>query len=292
MQGPGIKDDRYSHNVLQYLARLSDLGLPETSSRFRQQMHETRALLVKIAFKESLSQDSLGGGRESNLKLVPFLVQMGLYYAKSNSTQSPTSLLNSLQSYVDAPASFPSGSEADDVCYYLTMSLHLFSKADFEKNRLKMFTRVLLLALRRAGAIAKQQQKQAIAAMVTPTVTDKFNEAAQPLLVLFSVVSLLHTDILVPVPSASSATSTPTAAAAPSPTAAASALVEERHALLRDHSSVVIRRVHDLLGRLDDEIFPLELCEEFADVLGLLDEIIALHGSVDGYLQAVFAALV
>lgn len=42
-------------------------------------MHDLKHLLLKFAWEKSFSEDSGGGGRESNVKLVPYLIHMALY---------------------------------------------------------------------------------------------------------------------------------------------------------------------------------------------------------------------
>jgi hypothetical protein len=50
-------------------------------------VHDLRQLLNRLAVQGSFSEDSRGGGRESNICIVPFFVQMGLYLAERDSTR-------------------------------------------------------------------------------------------------------------------------------------------------------------------------------------------------------------
>ncbi len=42
-------------------------------------LHDLKHLLLKFVYERSFSEDSGGGGRESNVKLVPYLIHMALY---------------------------------------------------------------------------------------------------------------------------------------------------------------------------------------------------------------------
>jgi len=42
-------------------------------------VHDLKHLLIKFALEKSFSDDSGGGGRESNICLVPYIIHMALY---------------------------------------------------------------------------------------------------------------------------------------------------------------------------------------------------------------------
>ena len=61
------------------------------------------SLLQRLAYGESLSAESRGGGRQSNARLLPFLFQLGQYFAGFCSTSdlqvcTPLSLIFAVQS--------------------------------------------------------------------------------------------------------------------------------------------------------------------------------------------------
>jgi hypothetical protein len=49
--------------------------------------HDARFLLLRVAFAENLSEDTNGGGLESNLKLLVPLLQMGSYLLDTDRSQ-------------------------------------------------------------------------------------------------------------------------------------------------------------------------------------------------------------
>lgn len=42
-------------------------------------IHDLKHLMLKFAFEKSFSEDSGGGGRESNVQLLPYIMHMALY---------------------------------------------------------------------------------------------------------------------------------------------------------------------------------------------------------------------
>jgi E3 ubiquitin-protein ligase UBR4 len=42
-------------------------------------IHDLKHLLIKFALEKSFSDDSGGGGRESNMYIVPYMMHMALY---------------------------------------------------------------------------------------------------------------------------------------------------------------------------------------------------------------------
>ena len=46
-------------------------------------VHDIKLLLLRFAYEKSFSEDTGGGGPESNLHLIPYLFQMVLYVLNS-----------------------------------------------------------------------------------------------------------------------------------------------------------------------------------------------------------------
>ena len=67
-----------------------------TISRFELLSEDLRLLITRFAYEESFSEYSKGGGKESNIKLIPFMVQMGTHLLKK-STSAPSSIIRPLK---------------------------------------------------------------------------------------------------------------------------------------------------------------------------------------------------
>ena len=76
VRGPQTPAHMYSEYTELYWANISQLGRHE-GSRFRMMVHDTRLLLQRLAMGASFATDSGGGSAHSNVKLLPFLMQMG-----------------------------------------------------------------------------------------------------------------------------------------------------------------------------------------------------------------------
>lgn len=55
-------------------------------------IHDLKHLMLKFAFEKSFSEDSGGGGRESNVQLLPYIMHMALYVINTYVSYSPESL--------------------------------------------------------------------------------------------------------------------------------------------------------------------------------------------------------
>jgi len=50
-------------------------------------IHDLKHLLIKFALEKSFSEDSGGGGRESNMCLIPYIMHMALYVINTSVSQ-------------------------------------------------------------------------------------------------------------------------------------------------------------------------------------------------------------
>ena len=83
MQGPSISDHIYDQSIERFFSNLQNNCGRCDSTRFRLVSHDLKSLLLRFSREESLSADSRGGGRESNIKSLPFFLQMGLHLLDS-----------------------------------------------------------------------------------------------------------------------------------------------------------------------------------------------------------------
>ncbi|GIY27867.1 e3 ubiquitin-protein ligase UBR4, partial [Caerostris extrusa] len=76
--GPQVPESAFAsclarHNTyLQECTGHRDVGYAST-------VHDIKLLLQKFAFEKSFSEDSGGGGPQSNMHLIPYLIHMTLY---------------------------------------------------------------------------------------------------------------------------------------------------------------------------------------------------------------------
>lgn len=94
------RDDNYAACIDKYFEQLSQLGRVD-SPRFRIIVHDLRTLLERFAYDQSFSADSLGGGRASNVNLIPFMVQLGLFVLDKKGAGQRAAYTRTFQTFVE-----------------------------------------------------------------------------------------------------------------------------------------------------------------------------------------------
>jgi len=166
IQSSTITDEAYAICVEQWWASISTCGRVD-APRVRLLVHDLRLLLLRLALEESFSADSCGGGRESNLKMLPYLVQMATFLLDARASPQRRLYQRTLATYVSActaeaatgvsasaasaaattsvqvgvAASGAAERGADSPFYMLTLSLLTHSLAEWEAARLPMLRR-------------------------------------------------------------------------------------------------------------------------------------------------------
>ena len=81
--GPQVKDDQYAGIVEKYWNDVCTVNhrvsASDSTQRIKLLTHDFRILLMRFSIEGSFSEESKGGGRESNIRMVPFFIQMGLF---------------------------------------------------------------------------------------------------------------------------------------------------------------------------------------------------------------------
>ena len=147
LRGASVSDAAYSNCVEGWWATLQQQSGRVDAGRCRLVAHDVKLLLLRFALQESFSADSRGGGKESNIKLLPYLLQLGSFvFGRALGAAAPL--------YARALAAFVAGADAprppptDSVLYFLTLSLLLHSPAEWAAHRVTFLER----ALQHAGA--------------------------------------------------------------------------------------------------------------------------------------------
>ncbi|KAL6043444.1 protein purity of essence [Balamuthia mandrillaris] len=161
--GPAVPVGTYKSAVNRYWKQLHSFiggyGSSNNSLRFRLLCHDLKFLLHRFGLEASFSTHSKGGGRDSNIKFLPFMLQMGLFLLD----YSPSSSSSDLRKSFDASfASFlqqedlsakkwgeiarTQQGETDDVYYFLVLSLFLLPLEEWERHKTYMLKRVLVQA--------------------------------------------------------------------------------------------------------------------------------------------------
>ena len=154
--GPGITESAYAaclarHNT--YLAEVT--GQRDIS--YQSTLQDLKLLISKFAQERSFSVESGGGGPQSNLHLLPYLVHMALYVI--NTTRAGPRELTNLQAWLGAgPAQWAEQAfTPDGPLYYTTICLLLMSPTEWRDKRGAVLLRLLATVHIRASNPVKKE---------------------------------------------------------------------------------------------------------------------------------------
>jgi len=76
VRGGNLRLDDYNSMVERYYSSLQKQVGPCDADRIKVLLHDFKMLMKRLAYEDSFSRDSHGGGPEHNMHLVPFMIQM------------------------------------------------------------------------------------------------------------------------------------------------------------------------------------------------------------------------
>ncbi|CAH1990557.1 unnamed protein product [Acanthoscelides obtectus] len=238
--GPPVPESAFAsclarHNTyLQESTNHRDIGHSST-------VHDIKLLLLRFAQEKSFHEDTGGGGPQSNMHLIPYLIHVALYVINTTRVNgreeaSLVSYLNSTERWVE------SSYEAEGPLYWLTMSVLLHSSQKWRTYRVIHLQRLIVLGHARAvGSFEDKKERQ--------------YSVYKPYLVFFGLINGMYEyffknisgpDDLWP-----------------------SNLAD----YIRHNDEALIKSSEKLLAAYTDELLPCTSFAEFCDVSGLLDEI-------------------
>jgi len=143
--GPATPIDSYTTSLEKYWTNLSNLGRCD-SPRFRLLVHDLKFLLLYYANEESLSVHSHGGGRESNIKCIPFIVQMGLFLLDQKASAQRRTFERALQQFLMQPIEHwqDNSLQSDGALFMAVLSLFLLTLEEWQETRFLFLQRLLV----------------------------------------------------------------------------------------------------------------------------------------------------
>uniref|UniRef100_A0A7N1A599 Auxin transport protein BIG n=1 Tax=Kalanchoe fedtschenkoi TaxID=63787 RepID=A0A7N1A599_KALFE len=99
VRGPSVPTTQYIRYVDQYWDNLSALGRAD-GSRLRLLTYDIVLMLARFATGASFSQDSKGGGKESNSRFLPFMIQMACHLLDQGGPSQRRTMSRSLSTYI------------------------------------------------------------------------------------------------------------------------------------------------------------------------------------------------
>lgn len=105
IRGPAVPLSQYTRYVDQYWDYLNALGRAD-GSRLRLLTYDVVLMLARFATGALFNTDCRGGGKESNAKFLPFMIQMARYFVDHDSSQRHN-LAKSVAVYLSSSTSTP-----------------------------------------------------------------------------------------------------------------------------------------------------------------------------------------
>ncbi|XP_075228020.1 E3 ubiquitin-protein ligase-like protein poe isoform X3 [Lycorma delicatula] len=246
--GPQVPESAFAsclarHNTyLQECTGHRDIGYVST-------VHDLKLLLLRFAQEKSFHDDTGGGGPQSNMHIIPYLLHMALYVI--NTTRCGAREDKNLCSYLessDMDKWVESCYEAEAPLYYATLSLLLHSPSRWEKSRIHHLRRLIVLAHAR-------HTHPASAHKITDTAPKDYN-VYKSSLVFFGLINAVYKYYFKKVSIASDDHWT-------------TALAD----YIRHNDEALMKASEKLMAFYSQELLPCTSFEEFCDVTDLLEDV-------------------
>ncbi|KAG8222860.1 hypothetical protein J437_LFUL003505 [Ladona fulva] len=227
-------------------------------------VHDLKLLLLRFAQERAFHEDTGGGGPQSNMHLVPYLIHMALYVI--NTTRSGPREEKALTTYLDNAVTerwLDSSFEAEGPLYYAAFSPLLHSGERWSQGtRINHLKRLLVCAHVRHTDVGGSER--------LTDATLKEYSVYKPYLVFFGLVDGIYNHFFKKV-SATADEQWP------------SILAD----YIRHNDETLLKASESLLATYREELLPCSSFAEFCDVVGLLGEI----ENPDTFLSEIFRSL-
>ncbi|XP_058117751.1 protein purity of essence [Anopheles ziemanni] len=144
--GPEVSESSFSSSMARHNNYMQECT-QRCEITFASSMHDLKLLLWRFAQEKSFHEDAGGGGPQSNMHLVPYLLFYGLYTLLSSRSYSREEMI--LSGYIGQKPSerwLESAYEAEGPLYLLTMSLALHTPSVWARHKLVHLKRLITVA--------------------------------------------------------------------------------------------------------------------------------------------------
>ncbi|XP_067662559.1 E3 ubiquitin-protein ligase UBR4-like [Haliotis asinina] len=249
MWGPQVQESVFATCLARHNNYLQECtGVRDPSHLYT--VHDIKLLLMRFAQEKSFSDESGGGGRQSNMHLVPYMVHMALYVV--NTTRSMTRDEKNVQTFHDMPKEkwVENCFEAEGPLYYPVLSILVHSPEKWQQLRVKYLKRLLVLAHVRSVC--------QVGAKTVPVndKTPKEYSVYKNVLIFFGFLCSFYDKILKKV-------------TINTDSSWSNSLAE----YIRNNDKPVLEGCDKIIRLYEGEMLPCESLAEFCDVIGMLDEV-------------------
>ncbi|KAB0801611.1 hypothetical protein PPYR_03797 [Photinus pyralis] len=212
-------------------------------------IHDFKLLLLRFAQEKPFHEDTGGGGPQSNMHLIPYLVHIALYVINTTriSKREETSLLAFLENK-SSEKWVECAYDAEGPLYWIVLSILVHSPQSWNVHKLVHLKRLIIIA----------QSRFCTPAGPTKTLTDKSLKeysVYKPYLVMFGLIDGIYSNFFKNISGTDEQWSNNLAD------------------YIRHNDEALLKASERLLGFYTDELLPCTSFSEFCDVMGLLDVI-------------------
>lgn len=248
--GPEVSESAFSACMTRHSSYMQE-STQRCDISFTSSIHDLKLLLMRFAWEKSFHDDAGGGGPQSNMHFVPYLLFYSVYLLLSS--RSATREEKTLQTFLTTPPSdkwLENAYEVEGSLYLLTLSLSIHNQANWNKYKLTHIKRLVVIAQAR-NVSPSAQCKALLSASDRQT---KDYTVYKPFLMMWALVDLIYNQLFKTVPTTEDWPI---------------ALFD----YIRKHDEVMLKATDTILQTFTDEYLPCTSFGEFCDVAGLLNVI-------------------
>ncbi|XP_019723619.1 E3 ubiquitin-protein ligase UBR4-like [Hippocampus comes] len=245
--GPHVPESAFATCLARHNTYLQECT-GQREPTYQLNIHDTKLLFLRFATEQSFSVDTGGGGRESNIHLIPYIIHTVLYVL--NTTRATSREEKNLQGFQEQPCEkwVESSYEVEGPHYYTVLAMHIMPPERWKTSRIYFLRRLLVNAHARKVSASSANK-------LTDKVPKEYAVYRSPLL-FWGLVDLVY-DMFRKVPTSNTEGGW------------SFSLAE----YVRHNDMPIYEASERVLRAFQDELMPAESLAEFFDVVGLLSEI-------------------
>lgn len=280
--GPNTPSTSYTSALDKYWLNMNNIQRIDSSSRFRLLVHDFKFLLRYFAKEESFSIHSQGGGKESNIKLIPCFMQMALYFADEKGAIQRKIYEKALTQFLAQPVT-ESEIAIDDVFFMLILSLLFHNLTEWKEAKPIFLKRVLTLAfLEELNKLAPNTSQESPFVTTLASLKDEKRvfEVTRPGLIFLFLVDQLHQMY--------KSSKVSNESTIPHKPEEEEWIIEMKKLILDDLTLSRAEKTNELLRSYEEELTKFESVGEFFDQLNLLNVVLKEAKSEIEFIQNIF----
>ncbi|XP_031761327.1 E3 ubiquitin-protein ligase UBR4 isoform X1 [Xenopus tropicalis] len=149
--GPHVPESAFATCLARHNTYLQECT-GQREPTYQLNIHDLKLLFLRFAMEQSFSADTGGGGRESNIHLIPYIIHTVLYVL--NTTRAISREEKNVQTFLEQPKEkwVESAFDVDGPHYYTVLALHLLPTERWKTIRIDVLRRLLVISHARAAS--------------------------------------------------------------------------------------------------------------------------------------------